>query len=179
MRPMEQLASPAPLCLAASSAAAFGAYYAASTKDSNMVPPVPVDCTPAQATEPAPNPSDSLSPDWGHNGLGTLWFVVAWALATLCFQLCCPLEYNPSGWHIPHWLMPWLPSAAICMVAFRCAAWAGLGGAIPPGVPGCAPACGCCAPAAPAVLCAVAMRCGALKCSSAAGKWAAAWHTAP
>ena len=53
------------------------------------------------------------------HGWGPVWFVVAWALVTLSFQLCCPLEYEPAGWHVPGWLMPWLPSVAIGLLSFR------------------------------------------------------------
>ena len=45
--------------------------------------------------------------------------------------LLCPLEYSPPGWHVPWWLMPWLPSFAIGLIIFRWGAralGAGLGG---------------------------------------------------
>ena len=55
----------------------------------------------------------------GHKSMATLWFALIWILATLSFQLCCPLEYEPAGWHVPWWLMPWLPSVAIGLLTFR------------------------------------------------------------
>ncbi|PSC68357.1 cationic amino acid transporter 1-like [Micractinium conductrix] len=54
----------------------------------------------------------------GHSSLATLWFAIAWVVVTLSLQVCCPLEYQPAGWHVPWWAMPWLPSAAIVMVLF-------------------------------------------------------------
>ena len=33
-------------------------------------------------------------------------------------QLLCPLEYEPPKWHVPWWLMPWLPSGAIFLLVF-------------------------------------------------------------
>lgn len=37
----------------------------------------------------------------GHTSLASLWIVLAWFLVTLSFQACCPLEHEPSGWHVP------------------------------------------------------------------------------
>jgi hypothetical protein len=48
-----------------------------------------------------------------------LWFAVAWVLTTLSFQLACPIHYTPQGWHLPAWLMPWLPSAGAVLVLFK------------------------------------------------------------
>jgi hypothetical protein len=53
-----------------------------------------------------------------HSPYATL-FVLGWFLVTLSFQLCCPMEYQPEGFHIPWWLMPWLPSVAIALLVFR------------------------------------------------------------
>ena len=52
------------------------------------------------------------------SSVATAWFALAWFVVTLSFQLCCPLEYQPVRWHVPYWLMPWLPSAAIALVLF-------------------------------------------------------------
>ncbi|KAI3435769.1 hypothetical protein D9Q98_001827 [Chlorella vulgaris] len=52
-----------------------------------------------------------------HSPYATL-FVLGWFLVTLSFQLCCPMEYQPEGFHIPWWLMPWLPSVAIALLVF-------------------------------------------------------------
>lgn len=57
-----------------------------------------------------------------HHGLAPLWFLLAWAVATLSFQLWCPLEYTPPGFHVPSWLMPWLPSLALQLLVFSLAA---------------------------------------------------------
>lgn len=54
-----------------------------------------------------------------HHSPYTAIFVLAWFLVTLSFQLCCPMEYEPVGWHIKWWLMPWLPSTAIGLIIFR------------------------------------------------------------
>ena len=76
--------------------------------------------------EASPSPS-SVSPDNAcspdaldrHHGVEVVWFFLAWFLVTLSLQLCCPLEYQPPGWHVPWWLMPWLPTVAIGLVVFR------------------------------------------------------------
>ena len=39
----------------------------------------------------------------GHTSLACLWLVLAWLVATLSFHICCPLEHEPTGWHIPWW----------------------------------------------------------------------------
>jgi hypothetical protein len=54
-----------------------------------------------------------------HHSPWAAMFVLAWFLATLSFQLCCPLEYQPAGFHVPSWLMPWLPSFALSLLIFR------------------------------------------------------------
>jgi hypothetical protein len=54
-----------------------------------------------------------------HHNTYALFFILAWFLATLSFQLCCPMEYEPVNWHIPSWLMPWLPALAIGLTIFR------------------------------------------------------------
>lgn len=50
------------------------------------------------------------------------WFLIGWALVTLSLQFWCPLEYEPAGWRIPFWMMPWLPSLALLLLVFRQAA---------------------------------------------------------
>ncbi|EFN53780.1 hypothetical protein CHLNCDRAFT_58448 [Chlorella variabilis] len=53
---------------------------------------------------------------------GPEWFLIGWALVTLSLQFWCPLEYEPAGWRIPFWMMPWLPSLALLLLVFRQAA---------------------------------------------------------
>jgi len=66
---------------------------------------------------------NDVGDELGHDAPNVKWVLLglalAWVLSTLSMQLCCPLEYCPEGWHVPWWLMPWLPSAAIAMVVFR------------------------------------------------------------
>jgi hypothetical protein len=64
---------------------------------------------------------ENLTVDVNHT-LATLWWLVSWFCVTLSMQFWCPLEYEPSGWHVPRYLMPWLPSAATLLVVFRCGA---------------------------------------------------------
>ena len=71
-------------------------------------------------TEPMGNTAGTVSANiyLGH-GMGSVWFVVALFAVALSLQLCCPLEYQPPGWHVPWWLMPWLPTVAIGLMVFR------------------------------------------------------------
>lgn len=50
--------------------------------------------------------------------LGSIAFVIVWAGLTLSMQLLCPLEYEPPKWHVPWWLMPWLPSLSVLSLIF-------------------------------------------------------------
>ncbi|KAL4458381.1 hypothetical protein ABPG75_013246 [Micractinium tetrahymenae] len=75
---------------------ALGAFYARST-DSKV---------------------DYAGDSLGHDSLASLWFLLAWLAVTLSLQLTCPLSYRPEGWHVPRWLMPWLPSTAIAITWF-------------------------------------------------------------
>jgi hypothetical protein len=54
-----------------------------------------------------------------HHNTYALLFILGWFLATLSFQLCCPMEYEPANWHVPRWLMPWLPALGIGLIVFR------------------------------------------------------------
>lgn len=64
---------------------------------------------------------ENLSVEVNHT-LATVWWLVSWFCITLSMQFWCPLEYEPSGWHVPRYLMPWLPSTATLLVVFRCGA---------------------------------------------------------
>ncbi|KAI7840220.1 hypothetical protein COHA_006002 [Chlorella ohadii] len=121
---------------------ALGAYYAASTdpmsnvksaKDwahfvDNNYPGGAKNCTPivnyALLADLDGCPQEVLDTDpesctrLGHTSLACLYIVLAWFLVTLSFQACCPLEHKPAGWHVPWWMMPWLPSTAIGMCIF-------------------------------------------------------------
>ena len=75
-----------------------------------------------QPFTPNPNPLDDACNEAAtniHHSPYTALFALAWFFVTLSFQLCCPMEYEPVGWHVPYWLMPWLPSLAIGLVVFR------------------------------------------------------------
>lgn len=90
--------------------------------------------SPALAPMPAPAPAPPLSAcdeanQDQHHGLGPIYFLAAWAAVTLSFQLFCRLQYDPPAWHVPWWLMPWLPSGAILLVVFRCGGGRGRAGA--------------------------------------------------
>ena len=69
------------------------------------------------STEQAAPACVASTPNRDHQWL-VGFFALAWVLVTASFQLCCPVEYHPEGWHIPWWLMPWLPSAATALVMF-------------------------------------------------------------
>ena len=72
-------------------------------------------------TEPMAHTSGTGSPSINlSHGVGSAWFVLALFAVALSLQLCCPLEYQPPGWHVPWWLMPWLPTVAIGLMVFRC-----------------------------------------------------------
>uniref|UniRef100_A0A1D2A1S4 Uncharacterized protein n=1 Tax=Auxenochlorella protothecoides TaxID=3075 RepID=A0A1D2A1S4_AUXPR len=45
-------------------------------------------------------------------------FFLLYFLAALSMRLLCPLQYEPQRWHVPAFLMPWLPATAIGMVLF-------------------------------------------------------------
>ncbi|GAB4822125.1 hypothetical protein N2152v2_009171 [Parachlorella kessleri] len=71
------------------------------------------------SNEEVPGMEESMSPGEDFHGrAGLLAFALLWALSTLSFQVCCPLEYEPPKWHIPWWAMPWLPSLAILLLLF-------------------------------------------------------------
>ncbi|KAL4429605.1 hypothetical protein ABPG77_008654 [Micractinium sp. CCAP 211/92] len=91
-------------------------------------------CEPAPAAPaapggpPAPPPAPPPPPPWleacsvsefnlRHSG-SPAWFAIPWFVLTLSLHLTCPLAYQPEGWHIPRWLMPWLPSTAIALLCF-------------------------------------------------------------
>lgn len=127
---------PSPLC------AALAIYYSETTVKYGPLPAVPA--PPGAAAPPPPPPmSPAVANAYRlaaeaapacqetaqdlHHKAPVLLFVLVWAVLTASFQLCCPLEYRPAGWHVPWWAMPWLPSAGLFLVVFR---WA------QPGAPG-------------------------------------------
>ena len=46
-------------------------------------------------------------------------WVIAWAGVTVSMFFLCPLEYRPKSWAIKPWLLPFMPSFAILLIAFR------------------------------------------------------------
>lgn len=51
----------------------------------------------------------------------TLAVLGVWFAATTSMWLLCPLQYEPSGWRIPAWMLPWVPSVAILLICFSMA----------------------------------------------------------
>ena len=64
--------------------------------------------TPGAGWAPAPAPALCAC----LAGIAGASFLTAW------LQVLCPLEYEPPRWHVPWWLMPWLPSFCILLVLF-------------------------------------------------------------
>ncbi|KAL4419847.1 hypothetical protein ABPG75_006945 [Micractinium tetrahymenae] len=114
----------------------LAAYYQGTGIDIADVPLAQKDAEAAAQQQPSPPPPPGSAPacvaaspaacdanhEDQHHGLGPVWFLLAWALATLSFQFWCPLEYTPPGFHVPSWLMPWLPSLALQLLVFSVAA---------------------------------------------------------
>ena len=76
-----------------------------------------------------PCPTDVNNPEYETcrtSGLGherswllTMIWVACWAGATISMFLLCPLEYQPKAWGIKWWLLPFMPSFAILLIAAR------------------------------------------------------------
>ena len=104
--------------------AALAIYYSETTNHPAppTLPPTTTIEDWARAQAAAALPACERSSRDLHHQAPVLSILLAWALLTASFQLCCPLEYRPSGWHVPWWAMPWLPSCGVLLVVFRCAA---------------------------------------------------------
>ena len=73
-----------------------------------------------------------VSPTWW-TGLGDrtrtngmMAMVIVWGVGTLGLQLTCPMEFVPEKWHIPFWLMPWLPACSIFSLTLLVGSFGGL-----------------------------------------------------
>jgi len=74
-------------------------------------------CTDGNATTSTTN---GVDPDTGlQKDAWVLAWVVAWAVVTVSMFLLCPLEYRPKTWAIKPYLLPFMPSFAILLIAFR------------------------------------------------------------
>lgn len=81
-----------------------------------MRPPAALGVLYARSTD---NKVDYAGDSLGHDSLSPLWVALAWLVCTFSLQLTCPLAYRPDGWHVPRWLMPWVPSTAVAISWFR------------------------------------------------------------
>uniref|UniRef100_A0A1D2A014 Cationic amino acid transporter C-terminal domain-containing protein n=1 Tax=Auxenochlorella protothecoides TaxID=3075 RepID=A0A1D2A014_AUXPR len=50
--------------------------------------------------------------------IGCSVFAALFFLVTLSMKLLCPIQYEPQRFHIPSFLMPWLPAGAIGLILF-------------------------------------------------------------
>jgi amino acid transporter len=93
--------------------------------------------SPAGAFDPAPAPSITTTTTTDSNSTTThcttnnvdtnsglnrnVWvmsWVIAWAVVTVSMFFMCPLEYRPKTWAIKPWLLPFMPSFALLLIAF-------------------------------------------------------------
>ncbi len=52
------------------------------------------------------------------NSLAAIWALIVWAAVTIAMCMTCPVEYTPETWHIPGYLLPFIPSVSILGIVF-------------------------------------------------------------